>query len=167
VRAFVLLFPLAALLAWVVNGCGPGPTPTPRLAWTQTDPWYTGLPSEGPLYWTWPELERQRIHEVAGSQEARAEELLQDVPILELSNQEAVEFVGQALPDVPGTRPYLTRGLYLNRQTYMFSVYVSGDQLVVHHGTLGTSPQPMKRQALVLQLESKPSQVFLYCSMAE
>jgi hypothetical protein len=104
---------------------------------------------------------------VIQAREAKAEGLLQDVPLLEISVEQAGELLGQDLPNVPGTKPYLTRGLYLNRQTHMFSIYVSGDQLVVHHGTLGTSPQTMKRQALILQLESRPAEVFLYCSMAE
>lgn len=63
--------------------------------------------------------------------------------------------------------PYLTRGLYLNRGTGRFSVYISADQLVVHHGSLGASAVPMKRQALVLQLEQSPAEVFVYCSMAK
>jgi hypothetical protein len=104
---------------------------------------------------------------VSDSEEAEAEELLQWASILEISAEEASAFLGGALPDVPGARPYLTRALYLNRQTYMFQVYTLGDKLLVYHGTLGRSPMTMKRQALVLQLGEEPAAVFLYCSMAE
>jgi hypothetical protein len=166
-KGLVSLFLLAALLACTTSSCGPGRTPTPRRSFTTQDPWYTGLPSEGPLYWTWPELDPGRIQEVVESKQPEAERLLEDVPILELGDEQAAEFVGGALAGAPGTRPYLTRGLYLNRQTYMFTVYVREDQLVVYHGTLGTSPLPMRRQALVLQLERKPSEVFVTCTMDE
>jgi hypothetical protein len=166
-KGFVSLLPLAAFLACTIGYCGLGPTPAPRRSFTTGDPWYTGLPSEGPLYWTWPELDPERIYEVVESKHPDAERLLEDVSILELSDEQAAEFVGVALPGAPGTRPYLTRGLYLNRQTTMFTVYVREDRLVVYHGTLGTSPLPMRRQALVLQLERKPSEVFVTCTMAE
>jgi hypothetical protein len=131
------------------------------------DLWYKPPPSESPLYWTWPELDRTRIHEVTESKEPDAERLLQDASIVELTDQEAVELIGKALADAPGTKPYLTRGLYLNRGTGRFSVYVLEDQLVVHHGSLGSSAVPMKRQALVLQLEQSPAEVFVTCSMAK
>jgi hypothetical protein len=104
---------------------------------------------------------------VIESKEFNAERLLQDVSSVELTSQQAVEFIGKALPHVPGTKPYLTRGLYLNRGTGRFSVYVLADQLVIHHGSLGSSAVPMKRQALVLQLEQSPVEVFVYCSMAK
>jgi hypothetical protein len=86
---------------------------------------------------------------------------------VELTSQQAVEFIGKALPEVPGTKPYLTRGVYLNRDTGRFSVYILADQLVVHHGSLGSGPSSMKRQALVLQLDQSPAEVFVTCSMAE
>lgn len=107
----LVLFALAALSACALSGCGPGSTPAPRRAWTEEDPWYTGPPAEDPPYWTWTELDRTRIHEVVESKQPDAERRLQDVSIIELSDQEAAEFIGRALEEVPRTRPYLTRGL--------------------------------------------------------
>jgi hypothetical protein len=104
---------------------------------------------------------------VTESKEPDAERLLQDGSIVELTDQEAVELIGKVLPDALGTKPYLTRGLYLNRGTGRFSVYILEDQLVVHHGSLGSSPVAMKRQALVLQLEQSPAEVFVTCSIAK
>jgi len=138
----------------------------PQRAWTTEDSWYNP-PPEGTPGRQWSELDRTRIHEVTESKEPDAERLLQDASIVELTDQEAVELIGKALPDAPGTKPYLTRGLYLNRGTGRFSVYILEDQLVVHHGSLGSSAVPMKRQALVLQLEQSPVEVFVICSMAE
>ena len=135
-------------------------------AWTTEDSWYEAPPS-GTSYWEWSELDRTRIHEVLESRQPDAEALLQDGSIVEFSSQEAAEFIGEALSNLPGTKPYLTRGVYLNRGTGSFSVYNSGDQLVVHHGSLGSSAASMKRQPLVLQLEQRPGEVFVTCSMAQ
>jgi hypothetical protein len=98
---------------------------------------------------------------------ADAQRLLEEVSSVALADQQAAEFIGDALPDLPGTRPYLTRGVLLNRETGGFTVYTSGDQLVVYHRSLGTSTAPMSRQSLVVQLEQDPAEIFVACSMAE
>jgi hypothetical protein len=128
--------------------------------------WYNPAPS-GALVGEGQRLDRERIHEVIESKEAEAEALLEDVPILELTVEEAAEFIGQPLPEVPGTKPYLTRGVYLAKGTGSFSVTVFEDQLMVVHGSLGSGGYPMNRQALVLQLEEAPSEVFVECWMAK
>jgi hypothetical protein len=165
-KGLISLFPLAIFLACAMSGCGPSPSPTP-LPTTPRDPWYKAPPSADPPYWSWPELDRTRIHEVIESKQPDAEQLLQDVSSVELTSQQAAEFIGEALPEVPGTKPYLTRGVYLSRGTGRFSAYILADQLVVHHGSLGSGNVPMKRQALVLQLEQSPVEVFVTCSMAK
>jgi hypothetical protein len=138
-----------------------------RRAWTTKDSWYNALPPEAPAWWEWDKLDRARIHEVIDAKGPQAEELLQNVPILVLSAEQASELIGKTLPEVPGTQPYLTRGVYLNRGTGAFSVSILEDQIRVDHSSLGRSAVPMKRLALVLQLERKPTEVFITCSMAE
>jgi hypothetical protein len=165
-RRLISLLPLLALLAHATSSCGLTLFSTSHGAWTSKDSWYADLP-EGVSSWNWPSLDRARIHEVIESREAKAEELLQDVSIVPLSSKEAAEFIGEELPGAPGTQPYLTRAVYLNRATGGFSVSILDDQLRVHHGSLGRRAVPMKRQALVLQLEREPAEVFVTCSMAE
>lgn len=131
------------------------------------DAWYTGLPPGEPPYYDWSKLDSARVHEVVESRQPDAEELLRDVAVQELTTQQAEAFIGGALPDLAGTKPYLTRGLVLNRGLGRFTVYVLEDQLLVHHSSLGSSPVPMTRQALVLQLEQSPKTVSVYCKMAE
>ena len=138
-----------------------------RRAWTTQDSWYNAPPPETPRRGEWEQLDRARIHEVLESRELQAEELLQDVSIVEVTAEQAAELIGATLPDQPDTQPYLTRGVYLNGGTGSFSVYLLEDQLLVHHGSLGHRAVPMKRQALVLQLEQEPQDVFVTCSMAE
>jgi hypothetical protein len=153
------------LLAWIalsgtLIGC------IPRRAWTTEDSWYNP-PSQGALVGQGQTLDRARIHEVAESRQAEAEELLEDVSIVEISDEQAAGFIGQALPEVAGTKPYLSRAVYLARGTGSFSVTVYGDQLAVHHGSLGSGGYRMGRQALVLQLERAPAEVFVTCSIAK
>ena len=47
----------------------------------------------------------------------------------------------------------------MNAKWFLASVLLMG--LVVHHGSLGRSVPPMTRQALVLQLEERPLQVYV------
>jgi hypothetical protein len=155
----VKLLVACVLLGGILIGCS-----SQRRAWTTEDSWYNP-PSSGTPVWTWPHLDRERLHEVVETKEAEAEQLLDDVAVVELTSDEASEFIGEVLPEVPGTKPYLTRGLYLGRGS--FSVHVFEDQLAVTHGSLGRRALPMKRQALVLQLERAPAEVFVTCSMAE
>jgi hypothetical protein len=107
------------------------------------------------------------VHEVIAPKNADAQRLLQDVSIVELGDQQAADFIGSPLLDIPGTKPYLTRGVLLHRETGGFSVYTSGDKLVIYHRSLGGSAIPMSRQPLVLQLEQNPVEIFVACSMAE
>jgi hypothetical protein len=160
------LLPVAALLIYTIGGCRPSSSSTSRRVWTEEDAWYRAPPS-GTHLWEWSELDGDRVHEVIASKKADAEGLLQDVSSVALTDQQAAEFTGEPLPDLPGTKPYLTRGVLLNRGTGGFTVYTSGDQVVVYHGSLGKSAVPMSRQPLVLQLERDPVEVFVACSMAE
>ena len=138
-----------------------------RHAWTASDSWYTEYPLGEEPYWSWSEIERSRIHEVVEARQLAAEELLERVPILAIHPGQAAGLIGGQLSDAPGTEPYLTRGVYLIRETGSFSVHTAGTQLMVHHGCLGRSQQRVARQTLVLQLESAPSEVFAACSMAD
>jgi hypothetical protein len=137
-----------------------------RRAWTTEDSWYNP-PSQGALAGQGQGLDRARIHEVVESRQPEAEELLENVSIVELTDEQAAGFIGQALPEVAGTKPYLSRAVYLARGTGSFSVTVYEDQLVVHHGSLGSGGYRMGRQALVLQLERAPAEVFVTCSMTK
>jgi hypothetical protein len=148
------------ILVVALAGCAAGP------GWASEDSWYEP-PPEGSLRGPGEVLERARIHEVLDSKEADAEALLEKVAILELKDAQATAFTGEPLPQVPGTRAYLVRGVYLSEGTGSFSATVYDGQLVVFHGSLGSGGYTMKRQALVIQLEQPPDEVFVTCSMAK
>jgi hypothetical protein len=97
---------------------------------------------------------------------ADAEALLEDAAIVPLTSEDASELAGELLPEARGTAPFLVRGLCLQRTTGRFTVYLDGQSLVVHHGSLGSGSGLMERQPLVLQLDRAPIEVYVTCSMA-
>ena len=88
---------------------------------------------------------------------ADADVLLQEGSSVALTDQQASDLVGEPLPDVSGTQPYLVRALLLNRGTGNFTVYILEDQVSVKHGSLGGHAVPMRRQPLILQLGRCPA----------
>ena len=131
------------------------------------DAWYRAPPTDGDLYWTWRALDEAWLHEVVEDQQEEAQALLADAALVELTAEQAAEFVGQPLPDAPGTRPYLVRALYRTPETGRFEAFVQGERLVVYHGSLGSGSSPLQRRALVLQLEQEPSEVYVYAQTAK
>lgn len=130
------------------------------------DSWYQDPPKDNPLlYGQGQEIPNSHIYKVVMSKQVEAEKLLQDVSILELSEKQASDFIGKPLPEVPNTKPYLVRGLlYEDNETGKFTVLVNGNEMRVYFGCLGERT-PIKRQALVIQLEQMPLIVFVTCSV--
>jgi hypothetical protein len=137
----------------------------PRAA-SSVDSWLRpGPPGAGSR--TGKELESSRIHPVPDAMEARAEDLLSERSCVLLTGRQVEEVLGRPGSAAAGTRPYLVRGVCLDRDHGRFSVTVAKDELWVHHGCLGRQPLPMTRQALVVELEAQPREVYVGCSMAE
>jgi len=143
----------AVLLCGLLAGC--------QLVSAGRDAWYRAPPTDGDLYWTWPKLDRARLHEVIEERQEEAQARLEEVALIELTAEQAVGYIGRPLPDAPGTLPYLVRSLCRNPGMGQFVVYTSGEQLVVQHGSLGSGRAPLGRRALVLQLEREPSEVYV------
>ena len=153
------VFPLVFLVALPLGGCE-------RRATTSVDSW--ARPGASRVEFDKGErLEDSRLHIVPESMESQAEVMLSDVSCLELSAEQIQKLLPHPLPVMPRTKAFLTRGVFLNRDTGHFSVTVLDDKLWVHHGCLGRHAVPMKRQALVIQLERMPKEVYVGCSMAE
>lgn len=131
----------------------------------EPDPWYR-VPEDA-SYRQWPELRGGRLHEVAESKLDEAVAQLEEVSIVELTEQEAEGLLGKPLPGSPGTTPYLVRAVFLNKGTGRFLIYMSGDQIAVFHGSLGGGERAMGRQPLVLQLEELPAEVYVTARMVE
>ena len=113
------------------------------------------------------ELPDKEVHKVTSLMWPKAEAMLKQKSVVRLSAVQATGFVGGNLKAVSGKTPFLVRALYLNEGTGKFMVYQRGKRLWITHGSLGNSAVPMKRQALVIFLKTRPTQVFVDCSMDE
>jgi hypothetical protein len=127
-----------------------------RLA--QAQRWYRPS-SEAPPGLEWQELDPARVHRVVKDKQPEAIERLEEVAVVELTAEQAAEYVGEPLPEVPGARPYLVRSL-VKFLPGTYSVGVADGHLDVSHGSLGREPVQMSRHALVLQLDRKPDEVY-------
>lgn len=112
-------------------------------------------------------LADDQIFEVANARESEAEKMLETNALVELSAEAAQQLVGEPFHRVEGCKPYLARGLYLSKGTGRWQVYELGDKLEVSHMCLGKQAQPIKRQALILLLKTKPAEIFVTCGMVE
>jgi hypothetical protein len=105
---------------------------------------------------------------VSKAKEADAESRLASRPVVELSAQEAETFTDHTLQSREGTKSYLMRGVYLNWGTGRFSVSrLADNDILVLHGCLGRSTVPMKRRAVVVQLDEAPREIYVACVMSE
>jgi hypothetical protein len=107
------------------------------------------------------------VHEVITEKISLAEQELEEVACVEISDESASALAGQSVERELGKDLYLVRGVYLNRGTGRFTVTLVGSDLLVHNGSLGHSAVDMKRQALIVSLPHKPNQVFVSCNQAE
>ena len=144
------------------------PSPDDHKSWTTTDPWFSPRPEGGEAE-EWEELPRDRIIPVADDQAVVTERLLSQTPIVEVDDATASRFTGTKLRSPVGMRPYLVRGLYLNRWTGGFFVQVDskGERLDVIHASLGRFAVPMKRLPLIIVVPTKPQTVYVQVRMAE
>jgi hypothetical protein len=130
-------------------------------AFTSVDAWY----SPPPLDLDCAPLSKERHAPVTDACQAEAQAILADVPVKQISADEAARFAGKKLPS-DGVH-VLLRAVVLNEGTGGFDVSVSDKTLCVFHGCLGRHPVPMKRKALVAVLPRVPEVAYVSCSMAE
>lgn len=171
-RLRLLAVGVLAVLSFVGCGDDPRAVSDDRRAASTVDSWFTPQPSmgdvlNGPSRTKWKELDTALFKEVELSREAEAEETLNDVSCRALSREEVTRFLGKPFQISGGRKPYLVRGLYLNRGTGAFTLYSKDDELVVEHGSLGRHAVPMKRQCLVVFLERPATRVFVTVHMDE
>jgi hypothetical protein len=128
------------------------------------DSWYKKLPSD----WQGIGIPGKYLHEVINAKNKEAEAMLKEISVVELTTEKAEEFMGGKMTNYEGTKPYLVRGLlYLGMNTGGFSASVYKNQLRVHFSCLGGGPSLQERQALVIQLEQMPTDVFVDLSVAQ
>ena len=132
------------------------------------DSWYKAAPT-GMEPWSWNKLNAGEVHVLPSTAKSQAERLLRYKPLIPLYTKQVKALIGHqlALPKSSKKVPYLVRSVYFNKETGQFEVYYKDNKLWVAHGSLGHSPEPMNRQALIVLLRVRPSRVFVTCSMAQ
>jgi len=151
--------PLLLGIALLQLGCAP------ERGWKTPDPWFNAPAAEP--NWSEP-IDGTRIDTVLDSKEPDAEEMLAERPFVEISPEQAQKLIGLPLRPHGAARPYLVRGVYLNRGTGVFQIYKQPrGGLMVSHESIGSHTTTMKRQALVVELDEVPRQVFVVCRMTE
>jgi len=153
-----LLLTVSALAAVGAGGDSP---------WTHRDSWYTGFPEGESPFQSWAPVSPDRYFPVDTDASAEAEGLLRDVSFALVSAEQASRFGSARASSPVGRQPYLLRGVLLNEQTGGFSLYSSGNRLLVSHDSLGQSPLPMRRRPLVAYLSEPPSELFVVCGIDE
>ncbi len=134
-------------------------------AFDRADPWFNPPMSEPNVLDT---VSGTRIDTVAAIREAEAEALLEEAAFVEVSPDKAEYFTGLPLRGRLGAHIYLIRAVYLNRGTGIFDVsLLRGGDVMVLHQCLGSHKTTMKRQALIVQLDDRPRQVYAVCRMTE
>ena len=140
----------------------------PRRAWTTEDPWFRDVPAELPQKWgpEWQEVSYKHSNTVPSANLPAAERLLADRAWCELSAAQVRELIGRE-KTVKDHAPSLVRSVFLSNEVGQYHITRFKGHVHVHHGCLGSTPVPMKRQALILFLPQKPTAVYSTCSMAE
>ena len=144
-------------LSLTASACSSGPHYSP-------DSWHA--PPPPPYPFQCESLPAGQFVEVGSDAFARYASALEQSPAvaLELGEVAGIAPTGFVVP-LQGN-PYLLRALFLNHATGRFGVCVSRSSVLVSHGSLGASPVPMRRSALLAFLETPPAQVYVSVSMA-
>lgn len=133
-----------------------------RAPWSAADPWYRAPPED--FNWT----ERRvwsGIYEVPDARLRQAQRLLESQSVVELQPKEALLYAGRIVRPPRGYKPYLIRGLGLDRRG-QYSIVMSGKAAVVVCETLAAPPSPMQKRPLVAFLPSKPEKVYVTLNSA-
>ncbi len=156
-------------------GCATGhdsvPMPAVKLQdghpWTTMDSWYRKPPESFYDRQNAPvDIQDRFVIPIPAQQQAQAQAMLADVSFRVLTEHEASALTLTPQKAEAGMKFYLVRAVCLNAANGKFMVDRIGPSLRVFHGCLGLEAVPMKRAALMVELASPPSEVFVDCSMA-
>ena len=131
-------------------------------SWSAKDAWYHVPQESGVTPWEW---EKAPSYLVVFDKQDAAMERLETNSFVAITPQEAEDLAGQAIDAPAGKAFFLVRGIALNEGTGSFTVYARDRNVWVYHGSLGTHPVAMKRQALIAALPEVPEEVFVTCAM--
>ena len=108
-----------------------------------------------------------RIFEVSDEFELEAERALENESVVAINNDRAKKTARNTFKATEGYTPFLVRGLFYSKATGKWRVYQHGERLQVAHNSLGGGQAEMRRQALVILLQSKPTVLYTFCSAVQ
>jgi len=132
--------------------------------WTSKDSWYSPSP---PSYGSHDVLiSRNQFHELDSVHAEMGMKMLENVSVIPLTRKQSADF-GVTLTQGDSLKPYLVRALSLDKGTGGYSPSMTGDTLLISHGSLGRGPGEMHRNCLIVELKTEPHVVYVEVSLAE
>ncbi len=126
--------------------------------------WLRSLRTERALD-NWVEIQKNDVYEVVISKEPSAMSAgLIEKPFVSLDQDTAKRLTGFYYHTPKEKKPYLLRAVYGYSGTGEFAVYRRGNDLLIEHSSLGHEVNYHK-SALIINLDFKPEQVFVICSI--
>lgn len=161
------------ILAFLNHGCdGRGRESNPETdvdsddyAQFKFDSWYSEPQGELRAA-TWQRIKEEQIHEVLPSKQTDAQALLASCSFVKLTEMEAMGY-SPGFTQHPSKSVFLVRGVKFSGQKGVFWVYHFRDYLEVTFGCLGCELLEMTREAVVVELDFVPKEVFVTVSRAK
>jgi hypothetical protein len=131
----------------------------------ERDSWLSEPPPEAFLR-KHPVVSDRDFYEVVASMRGNSESELRKKAFLQITEDQAKKYVGVHFTCPAGKRPFLVRALFAFAGTGRFSVSKFESGIVVSHDSLG-SEFITSRSALVVNLDSEPTRVYVSVSVAQ
>jgi hypothetical protein len=129
------------------------------------DSWLSEPPPEAFLR-KHPVVSERDFYEVVASMRGNSESELRKKAFIPITEDQAKKYVGVHFACPAGKRPFLVRALYAFAGTGRFSLSKFERGLVVIHESLGSEFVTF-RSALVVNLDSEPSHLYVSVSVAQ
>jgi hypothetical protein len=166
-RAYVIaLLALAAtvLFYWLARVYGPHLFRSQRIS-SMSNSWIF-LPDPMTRSLQWQRVPRASIYDVAQDLRAEAQQMLESLPIREITEEQFLRYTGSAFKVVDQSRPYLVRGVRIAGTRGMFEVYRRDKMLWVRYGCLTREPGDVVKRPLIIVLPTEPVVIYVDGSTA-
>jgi hypothetical protein len=115
----------------------------------------------------WTKLPETDIYEVVATKETAALiRELADKKFVLITENTAKYYTGHYYRCPPGKKPYIVRAVYGQGGTGNYAVFKRGDELLVHHASLGSTTATHK-SALIINLDFKAASSYTFLELAE
>ena len=145
---------VAGTMSLVIVGCS-----------VASDEWLRARDSQN-LSKEWTPLEDKSIHRVTGGMLSTALLKLRDRPFQALSTQECNSIAATPLHESAGSGCFLARAVRAVTDNGQFSVWINGDDVLVTYSAL-TKRDDVAKEPIILQLVSRPKELFVEVDLAE